>query len=838
MNASPDPDRRQGVAAPLLLLVAFLVALLPYLRAGFYTDDAINSTLPGILANANTDVWSFTRTINAGWLAAGRFYPLGLAATYLTWDLAPTLVANRLVQAALVTSNVLAGAWLVRRLTGSGPLAAIFCGLMPALFQIRVPHDPMASFSPLLQLVLLLILGTVLSFQRALAGPGRPWLLLLSLLLYAAALATYEVALTTLPLLALVAAFHHGRRVRAALAALAAPGLLTAGYLAYSVYLKSHSAGPYAGTTMKAGARALTATLMQATGALPLSYLIADPQQYFRDADWGEGEGLFLATLLFATNAAGLAALLARCRPRLSRAALTLLLGLTLFLCPAVLIGLSSRYQEELRWGWAYLPVYAQIFGVGIAVAVILGAVSGLLGRNGARRAQVAFCVLSGMLWGGLAAGSFLVNRQIVEFQNGFWKYPRLLEETAARNGFFDEVPAGSLILRDPATPWESPDFTRQHAGRALKFATFAEFLRPEADTLYARREFPAGVYELRGAAASRPTGGGWLVLARVARLDFCKHGGQAALISRTLANPVCFRQQSTPIPPTPTGLPARALLGVPSLLPAPISLDLAGLPPRRSGPRWTLADLPAGEYQELTVDGARGSGESSAGSQVVFLSSPIARTSGAPAALELGTRPPDAAGMPRLVGVGLGCGRAADAVAFTPADASRVELQVENQPRGFGLAFRVRPEPGQARFATIFSNHGGVRGFTLEQDGSADGSRYNLIVGDGIAWHALGTVVLPPGQWTSVIANFAPGRTELRAINHSGDQVLAADRAPAAAIDATVRLGNWASLDRPFHGQMADITLGPQPFDADQLERLAGAARARSEPPASESSP
>ena len=256
---------------PVLVGIALTIALLPFLRSGFYSDDIVNSTLPGILENESVSLWQFIRTVNQVWLEKGRFYPVGLAATYLTWNLAPGLPANRVVQVALIVSNVFAAMWLLRSLGYTRAAAWAFAALMPAFFQARAYYDPLTSFSPLPQLSLLLVLLTVGGFSRAF-DPWRPWSYLGSVCGYGLVLATYEVGLVALVMLAGLALLRFPRRPAAALAALSGPGALTLAWLGARYYLKVHAPSAYAGTQVQWGAKTLPTLAKQASAAIPLSY--------------------------------------------------------------------------------------------------------------------------------------------------------------------------------------------------------------------------------------------------------------------------------------------------------------------------------------------------------------------------------------------------------------------------------------------------------------------------------------------------------------------------------------------------------------------------------------
>jgi hypothetical protein len=115
-----------------------------------------------------------------------------------------------------------------------------------------------------------------------------------------------------------------------------------------------------------------------------------------------------------------------------------------MWLLPASLIAVSQKYQQELRWGEGYLPVYVQYFGV-ILVAL------GLLMRW---RGGVIFSP-SGRHWRSVAcavlASCLLVNihdnRLVVEQANIELHYRRSALVEALSRGILAEVPEGATLV-------------------------------------------------------------------------------------------------------------------------------------------------------------------------------------------------------------------------------------------------------------------------------------------------------------------------------------------------------------------------------------------------------
>ena len=177
----------------ILIILINVISLSPMLACGYTGDDAINSMMPGMLAERNTTSLAFVAEQIHKWASAyGRFYPL--AFYYIPFFAhVQSLLAYRVLGMLIVLSNVYLFARLVSRWTGSprlGKLAAIF---LPLLFQFRPYPDPIHSFCFLLQVTFMFLVAALLWLDGFLET-GRRRQLVLGTAAYLCAVLTYEVA--------------------------------------------------------------------------------------------------------------------------------------------------------------------------------------------------------------------------------------------------------------------------------------------------------------------------------------------------------------------------------------------------------------------------------------------------------------------------------------------------------------------------------------------------------------------------------------------------------------------------------------------------------------------
>ncbi len=159
--------------------------------------------------------------------------------------------------------------------------------------------------------------------------------------------------------------------------------------------------------------------------------------------------------------------------PASGRMALAFLLGLALATLSAVMTSLCPRYQNLVRFGVGYLPVYIQYFGVGL----LLGAPAWLLlsratpegkGRTWAR-------VLTAVLLASITAVTYRSNAFVVDqIAKGSWTHHRENLASALRAGLLDDVPEHSVVFLENEYPAfhdhpHSAYFYAMHTGKVLR---------------------------------------------------------------------------------------------------------------------------------------------------------------------------------------------------------------------------------------------------------------------------------------------------------------------------------------------------------------------------------
>lgn len=483
----------------LVGLTVFL--LLPLLKTGYLADDTTNSLLPGVL---KVEGYTLVDYLGRWFISSphqGRFFPLVWVQVYTTFLFAQNLVVYKsLVIAGIVLDVVLFYAF-VDQVSKSRAFACFaLCGLLP-LFQFRAFFDPILGFSGLLQTVTAAVLLSLLALQRFLDTNRRRWLAL-SATSYLVAMLMYEV---TYPFFLIhVTLILWGRRswrerVRACLPVLAATGACVLGSL---IMRRLQHVRPSTYQINQDPSAFIATFIRQCSAGLPLSYYLRNdsgllpavwkPLETARFLATPAGALAFVAALLPSLRSqfvpTGPEADQAGHQPRRAPWGVLALVGLLLGVLPAALISLSATYQKMIAFGFGYLPVYLQYYGVALFLATAFWCARMRLPATGPARRGAA--VLTALLLATVTGLNYRANALLVEYLpkppsdpdfqrafglvQGFNRHPRALLEKALHEGLVETVPDHSVVVLANEYPFwhdhpHSRYFYAMHSGKVLK---------------------------------------------------------------------------------------------------------------------------------------------------------------------------------------------------------------------------------------------------------------------------------------------------------------------------------------------------------------------------------
>jgi hypothetical protein len=458
-------------AFPFVVALVGLLVIAPALGTGWYADDAYYWALPGWLAARHESLPAIMQHAFALWLLGNaRFYPGLVLEKFLVFAMFTNVLAYKwlLVVLTLVTVELFRRCVAAYASVPIGNLAALAAC---ALLQERVYHDAILAYNGMPQVVAIATLLSLLAFADVLAR-GRRRALIAAVVLYLLAALTYE-AVYGLGVVYLLLARARGRswadalKVSAPMPAVSVACFALVGVLHALVPV----AGPYA--LRLAPQPFARAAFDQIAAAFPLVYWRADPNVIF-----GKGIDAFvrytplqpLLVVVFAFAAwlavRGVVTTPARALPFAGAGAVVVVLL-------ALPVAALAKYQDELRLGWGYLPVFGEYFGVALLIVALVLAVRRVPG------APIVWAVLLGAC----AALTQATNARVAQVLAPDRDAQRAFV-SALRGGLLRGVPDGATVASATPEPWLEPDGAGPEgiSSSGLYFAYGGLRVRPIAD--------------------------------------------------------------------------------------------------------------------------------------------------------------------------------------------------------------------------------------------------------------------------------------------------------------------------------------------------------------------
>jgi hypothetical protein len=350
--------------APLMVaivtwVVGMYVALI--LESPYWNDDIIDKNIPSILKTTHTPLGAYIGAqISAFVRQDARFDPGLLAWTYSLFDVFDNRGAYKLVIGLLLVLALSAAALCVAAMAKNWVPAGAFILIVSGILQVRYWADGITSFAGVMMLTTALTFGALLLL---LVKRGVGWTVLASAL-YMVALLTYEDVFLFAPvLIVIIILLRRDWRPAIAIAVPAAVALLIA--VSLRLFTNPHPVPEY--TLSFVPSAVLLTFAKQMVAALPLS-------------QWWIGHTLGLAPIagtliLMSAVFVGIPVFIGLRRlsedmqlPNERAAKLFGLLGIWMWITPAILVAVTKRWQTEMPLGQGYIPVVYEYFGLALCL--------------------------------------------------------------------------------------------------------------------------------------------------------------------------------------------------------------------------------------------------------------------------------------------------------------------------------------------------------------------------------------------------------------------------------------------------------------------------------------
>ncbi len=345
-------------------LMGFVVlTIFPLLKSGYYADDIPNSLLRTIIKLNGINLGQSIQQNNDMWIQlSGRFFPITVILTQSVYYFLSNFIIYKSVILLLTLLNIALFGYFVYQLCRDKFFSFLLMAVVTIFFQFRIYHDALLGYATLMQ-VLFLFICLSLIFLYFYVKKTSIFFLLLSIFFYISALLMYELSfgfilLVVFCILGLIK--DKKRKLVVILCYLIPFGVVL--LINYQLRLHVSQSSSYIGTSFVLNDQVWITFLKQLSATLPLSYV------------WATNPNLIKTILTvsavnarekFAAVLTGLSFIFFALKMgKLQNKRLLLLIGASFWILPAAILSVSVKYQSELLWGYGYIPVYFQSFGL------------------------------------------------------------------------------------------------------------------------------------------------------------------------------------------------------------------------------------------------------------------------------------------------------------------------------------------------------------------------------------------------------------------------------------------------------------------------------------------
>lgn len=444
-----------------------LLCFYPVFSCWYYGDDVVSRNIHAIMQYENRSLYGFIANMMEYYIAKlGRFFPVHIIQRFLTFYFLNTITKYRIYILAMNILAVLCFALMARAYSGSDrPFYAVLV-LFPALFFSLSRYDDASIGYYMFIQTLVIYLSLSLMLLKRYRDTGRKVYISLSVVLYLLSLLTYESSypiVLAYPLAAFYLFHDAGRDRIKKTFKVSIPYFITAVCcFAVYVYFSINAVQSYDGINFNPDIGKITITsIKQAAAALPgFSGLLSNTNVKFSIF-----LNSFITGITFRDAAAALifayllpVLIMSQKKVNLRLPGTKFLIGLSFLLiaCPAIIIGISKKYQQNLKWGEGYLTVYIIRFGLVLLFILLYEFITGHINRKAVKIVFIALTVLLALF---LNLFVMQENRNVLQYKNQT-TYLRLVAERAIDAGLLKNIPEQSVILLGNIW-YDYPSYTR-----------------------------------------------------------------------------------------------------------------------------------------------------------------------------------------------------------------------------------------------------------------------------------------------------------------------------------------------------------------------------------------
>ena len=453
-----------------------LVLLSPLLNSGFFSDDAYQSQIHGVLIERNTNLFLHTYNETKGWIMQGRIFPLSMFSFTIFYFLYENIFIYKLLN---ITTIALCCIFFYKNLyliTKNKNISFLSVIILLGSFQLRLWHDPIQGFHILLPLTTLFFLISIFCLQKYLIL-NKKFYLKYSFFSFIIMILHYEVTYSLILIYPIIF-FIYKKKIAEAFKTLknfiyffvliiSITFLIRAyNYIFSKTVYSSIDLGNFIGT--------FKAFLIQIFSSFPLSYLYrTQEKKIFNFVEYYDLVILIFLIILIFFNSNKI---------RFNKINFNLFylfsFGFILLTGPAFVSSVTGHKNEILAAGigFGYLPVFIQHFGASIILLITI--IKFLKYKYLNLSIIFVFAIfITSILYLNLLSNRFVNNES-----NKTYKYPRVLLADSLKKGLFKKLNDDTVIIRKMRFPHDWMWFHTTYTKKVFDLC--------DPDKLFERRDF------------------------------------------------------------------------------------------------------------------------------------------------------------------------------------------------------------------------------------------------------------------------------------------------------------------------------------------------------------
>jgi len=438
----------------VLLSVIFNVLVLSnLLQSDYFGDDLYNFQVPGAVPLIFHSVFDLTKHYFMEWVNTnGRFFP-GAWYGYYIFYIFDTIYSYKLFLLSVTISGIALFSYLIYLLSKDRYLSLLFLFSTPIFFQYRFYHDPMLSFNGLMQVLFIYTTLSLIFLTKYLQGSPK-YHYYISLFFFTLSLLTYEISyLFIFFYIPIVLSHIKLKQNFIKIFHLAVPYIAILCLLTlFTLYLRSNAAANGGAYVPNWDTLAILKTYFNQTiSVLPTSYSVAtgNISTFYHFITFRDIAILLFFILIY------LYSISFKEQKVLNKN--LILLGVLIIVLPGLLICLSPRYQQQVSFGVAYLPIYIQSFGASLLLALLIRKFSTVKAHL-----IVVFLMCIVLLI------HLTTNNKVIELVNQSFKPQREILTLFFSGSFGKELPNNSTVQFPSESPLHRKEFLNMLTGKNI----------------------------------------------------------------------------------------------------------------------------------------------------------------------------------------------------------------------------------------------------------------------------------------------------------------------------------------------------------------------------------